>query len=88
MSKGFTVAVADESIFIHESLVRRKIWTADRLRPIVTVTGSHQKTSVFGTLSMDCRQLFRRYDSFNQYTFLDYLIQVQKKVWKTNTVHR
>ena len=72
----------DESIFIHESLVRRKMWTADRIRPIVTMTGSHQKTSVFGTLSMNGRQLFRQYDFFNQYTFLHYLIQVQKKFGK------
>ena len=72
----------DESIFIHDSLVRRKMWTADRIRPIVTMTGSHQKTSVFGTLSMNGRQLFRQYDFFNQYTFLHYLIQVQKKFGK------
>ena len=80
--RGFTIAVMDESIFIHESLVRRKMWTADRIRPIVTMTGSHQKTSVFGTLSMNGRQLFRQYDFFNQYTFLHYLIQVQKKFGK------
>ena len=42
--KGFTLAVADESIFTHGSLVRKKMWTADRVRPIVTVTGSHQRT--------------------------------------------
>jgi transposase len=72
----------DESIFIHDSLVRKKMWTADRIRPIVTMTGSHQRTCVFGTLCMDGRQLFRQYDSFNQYTFLDYLVQVQKKFGK------
>jgi hypothetical protein len=72
----------DESIFIHESLVRRKMWTADRIRPIVTMTGSHQRTCVFGALCIDGRQLFRQYDFFNQYTFLHYLIQVQKKFGK------
>lgn len=46
------------------------------------MTGSHQKTCVFGTLCMDGRQFFRQYDSFNQYTFLDYLIQMQKKFGK------
>lgn len=69
----------DESIFIHDSLVRRKMWTADRMRPIATMTGSHQRTCVFGALCIDGRQFFRQYDSFNQYTFLDYLIQMQKK---------
>jgi transposase len=58
------------------------MWTADRVRPIVTMTGSHQRTCVFGTLCIDRRQFFRQYESFNQYTFLDYLKQVQKKFRK------
>jgi hypothetical protein len=49
---------------------------------MVTVTGSHQKTCVFGMLTMDRRQLFRQYDLFNQYTFLDYLKQVKKRLGK------
>ena len=36
--------------FIHEALVRRKMWTPKGMRPMVTVTGSHQKTCVFGTI--------------------------------------
>ena len=67
---------------IHDSLVRRKMWTADRIRPIVTITGSHQRTCVFGALCIDGRQFFRQYESFNQYTFLDYLIQMQRKFGK------
>jgi transposase len=59
------------------------MWTADRIRPVVTMTGSHQRTCVFGTLCcMDGRQFFRQYDSFNQYTFVDYLIQMQQKFGK------
>jgi transposase len=58
------------------------MWTADRIRPVVTMTGSHRKTCVFGTLCIDGRQFFRQYDSFNQYAFLDYLKQVQKKFGK------
>ena len=76
--RGFTIAVMDKSIFIHDSLVRRKVWTADRIRLIITITGSHQRTSVFGALCIDGRQFFRQYESFNQYTFLDYLIQMQR----------
>ena len=58
------------------------MWTAHRVRPIVTMTGSHQRSCVFGTLCMNGRQFFRQYESFNQYTFLDYLIQMQKKFGK------
>jgi transposase len=73
----------DESIFIHDFLVRRKMWTTDRIRrPIITITGSHQRTCVFGALCIDGRQFFRQYESFNQYTFLDYLIQMQRKFGK------
>ena len=55
------------------------MWTADRIRPIVTMTGSHQRTCVFGALCIDGRQFFRQYDSFNQYTFLDYIKHMQKR---------
>lgn len=58
------------------------MWTADRIRTIVTMTGSHQRTYVFGALCIDGRQFFRQYESFNQYTFLDYLIQMQKRFRK------
>lgn len=49
---------------------------------MVTVTGSHQRTCVFGTLTMNKRQLFRQYDLFNQNTFLDYLKQIKKLLGK------
>ena len=58
------------------------MWTAYRIRPIVTMTGSHRRTCVFGTLCIDGRQFFRQYESFNQYTFLDYLIRIQKRFGK------
>ena len=80
--KGFTIAVQDESIFVHDVIVRRKLWLPKGNRPMVTVTGSHQRTCVFGTLTLDRRQLFRQYDLFNQYTFLDYLKQVKKRLGK------
>ena len=80
--EGFTLAVQDESIFVHDALVRRKMWTEQGARPVVTTTGSHQRTCVFGTLAMDGRQLFRQYDAFDQYAFIDYLKQVQRKFGK------
>ncbi len=57
--KDFTLAVEDESIFIHDALIRRRMWTPEGKRPIVTVTGSHQRTCVFGTITIDGKQLFR-----------------------------
>lgn len=76
----FTIAVQDESIFVHDVLVRRKLWTSKGSRPIVTTTGSHEKTCVFGTLTSNGKQLFRQYYLFSQYTFLNYLEEIKKKL--------
>jgi len=52
--------VQDESIFIHDSiLTRKRKWIIREKRPVVTVTGSHNKTIIFGVLSLDGKQLFR-----------------------------
>ena len=58
------------------------MWTPKGIRPIVTVTGSHQRTCVFGTITIDGKQLFRQYDVFNQYVFLKYLKELQRKFRK------
>ena len=51
-------------------------------RPIVTVTGSHSKSIIFGVLSRDGKQLFRQYDRFDGHSFITYLEQVRKKFKK------
>ena len=48
---GFTVVSLDESFFFYDSLVR-KVWIDESNRPIVRVTGSHQRSCVFGAISM------------------------------------
>ena len=37
----------DESIFVHDTLVKRKLWLLKGIRPVITVTGSHQRERVF-----------------------------------------
>ncbi|MER5174185.1 MAG: transposase [Candidatus Nitrosocosmicus sp.] len=69
-------------MFVHDVLIRRKLWLPKGIRPVVTVTGSHQRSCVFGTLTMEGNQLFRQYHMFNQDTFLDYLKQVKKRLGK------
>jgi transposase len=58
------------------------MWTPEGKRPIVTVTGSHQKTCVFGTITIDGKQFFRQYEVFNQHVFLKYLKALQEKFRK------
>ena len=79
---GWNIIVQDESIFVYDYVVRRKKWIIVDKRPIVTVTGSHKKTIVFGSLSLEGKQLFKQYDKFNSKTFVDYLKQVQKRFGK------
>jgi len=75
--------VQDESIFIYDSImVKRRKWIVREKRPIVTVTGSHEKTIVYGVLSLDGKQLFRQDNKFDSQSFIDYLNQVKKKFKK------
>ena len=46
---------------------------------MATVTGSHEKTIMYGVLSLDGKQLFRQDDKFDSQSFIDYLDQVKKK---------
>ena len=79
----WTVLVQDESIFVYDYVIRRKKWiSTDKKRPIVTVTGSHKRTIVFGCLSLQDKQLFKQYDKFNSNTFVDYLKYIQKRFGK------
>jgi hypothetical protein len=43
------ILVQDESIFVHDLRIRRK-WIVRQKRPLVTVTGFHSKTIIFGVL--------------------------------------
>ncbi len=81
----FTLVSLDESFFFYDSLVRR-VWIEQDKRPIVRVTGSHQRLCVFGAISIggkkQKRQIFRQYDVFNGDTFLDYLKKIHTKFQK------
>jgi DDE superfamily endonuclease len=83
MPKGFTIVVEDESVFVHDALVRRRMWIPKGKCPIVSYYWFTSETCVFGVLSsIDGRQLFRQYDTFDCYTFLDYLKKLQNKFHK------
>ena len=57
----------------------RRVWIEEGSRPIVTVTGSHRHSVLYGALSLDGRQLFRQYDDFDGESFLDYLKLVHRR---------
>jgi hypothetical protein len=79
----WNVLVEDESIFIHDSaMTRKRRWIPKEKRPVVTVTGSHSKTIVFGALALDGKQLFRQYEIFDSQSFIAYLEEARKKFKK------
>ena len=64
-------------------MTKRRKWIIREKRPMVTVTGSHDKTIVYGVLSLDGKQLFRQQNKrFDGQSFLSYLHQVKKKFSK------
>ena len=66
--ESFIIVSTDESFLFYDSLVRR-VWIVQDKRPIVRVTGLHQRSCVFGAVSMEKKkkQLFRQYDIFVRY---------------------
>ncbi len=46
-------------------MTKRRKWILKEKRSVVTVTGSHDKTIVFGVLALDGKQLFRQYEKFD-----------------------
>ncbi len=66
---------------MHDLYIKRK-WIVREKRPIVAITGSHNKTIVFGVLSNDGKQLFRQYAQFDSLSFIRYLEEVRKNFKK------
>ena len=68
---------------MHDSVMTRKRrWIPKEKRPVVTVTGSHSKTIVFGVLSLNGKQLFRQDQRFDSQPFIAYLEEARKKFRK------
>ena len=83
LERGWNLHVQDESIFIHDSIMtKRRKWIIKEKRPMVTVTGSHDKTIVYVVLSLEGKQLFRQKDKFDSQSFIDYLEQAKEKFKK------
>jgi len=74
--------VEDESIFVHDILIRRRMWTSKGIHHIVVTTVSHQKTYLFGTITIHGKQLFRQYKTLDQYSFISYFRELKRKFHK------
>ena len=63
---------------MRDAIVTR-VWAPEGRRPVCRVTGSHERTVVFGAMDMEGAQVFRQYGSFDGTAFLDYLKKVHAK---------
>lgn len=68
----------DESFVVREARVVR-VWAPEGRRPVCRVTGSHERTVVYGAMDLQGRQFFRQYTAFNGRCFLDYLKKAHKR---------
>jgi transposase len=83
LKNDWNLLVQDESIFMHDSVMtKRRKWILKEKRPMVEVTGSHDKTIVYGVLSLDGKQLFRQYERFDSHSFIAYLEDVKMRFRK------
>jgi transposase len=78
---GFSIVSLDESVFILDVEVRR-VWAVEGSRPVRVTANSRDRTILFGAISLDGRQHFRQYRSFNGETFLAFLKTVHRRFRK------
>lgn len=76
--RGWKVLCMDESIFLYDSVIRH-LWVKKGSKPIVLTTGSHRRTCLFGSLSLEGKQLFRQYDTANGKNFITYMKTLKRK---------
>jgi len=55
------------------------VWAKKGSKPIVLTTGSHRRTCLFGTVSLNGRQLFRQYHTINGENFLAYTRELKRR---------
>jgi|SRR4051812_14588305 hypothetical protein len=82
LKSGWNLLVQDESIFIHDSITTKQKGDglSTKKRPVVTVTDSHEKTIIYGALSLDGKQFFRQHERFDSLlSFVAYLEKARKK---------
>ena len=82
-TRGFCPSIFNhEAIFIHDVIVGRKYWSPVGHSISVPYTGSHKRIVAYGSISRDGRQLFRTYEKFDGFTFVQYLKDLHRHFGK------
>ena len=75
--KGLPVLVEDEAIFVADASPGR-VYTPPGIRAVCRVTGTHDRTIMYGVLGLDGEEFFRQYDRFNGDTFAEFVKEVKE----------
>ena len=70
--EGHARAGAGRAIFVSNARPGR-VYTPPGIRAVCHISGTHDRTVVYGVLGLDGEQLFRQYDKFNGDTFAEYV---------------
>jgi hypothetical protein len=78
--RRITEVVEDESIFVHDMLVRRK-WASEETSSSSNDWITSENLFIWNTVYR-WKTILRQYNTFKQYTFLEYLKELQSKFHK------
>ena len=70
--KGIHVLVQDEVIFVADASPGQ-VYTSPGIRAVCRVSGTHDRTMVYGVLDLDGEQIFRQYGKFNGDAFAGFI---------------
>ena len=68
----------DEAIFVADARPGR-VYTPPGIRAVCHVSGTHDRTIVYGVLGLDGEHLFGQYDKFNGDTLAEFLKETKKE---------
>ena len=72
------VLIQDEAIFVADAKPRR-VYTPPDVRAVTYVTGTHERTVVYGVLGLNGEQLFCQYDKFDADHFIEFLKEIKRR---------
>ncbi len=76
-TKGIPVLVQDEAVFVVDAQPGR-VYAPPGIRAVCYVSGTHDRTIVYGMLGLDGEQFFRQCDKFNGNTFAEYIKEIKE----------
>ena len=85
-SRGFAIAIQDESLFVDESKTGTKYWSHVGIPVVTGYKGNKCKVVAYGAILADGRRFFRTAEKFDKETFLKYLKELVRRFKKVAVI--